>query len=205
VASQRLFAVFVDKFQLLEHLHALKNFLLLGHGDFVDTLMDALGPSLAKPANTLYRHILTATLEGAVRSSSAARDGPDVLRRLDARMLEYAHGELGWDVFTLEYRLDAPIDAIVDPDAAVHYKQLFAHLWKLRRIERALAQAWTRVVGGTRIFAGMAGQRTSPVTLGYLFDDLSMQGCSTSGTGSVSPSRRCCTSSGRWRRTVSSR
>jgi gamma-tubulin complex component 3 len=157
VTSQRLFEVFVEKFKLLDHLCALKNFLLLGHGDFVDTLMDALGPSLARPANTLYRHILTATLEGAVRASSAARDGPDVLRRLDARMLEYSHGELGWDVFTLEYRLDAPVDAIVDPDAVVHYKQLFAHLWKLRRIERTLAQAWTRIIGGTRLFSSLTG------------------------------------------------
>jgi gamma-tubulin complex component 3 len=152
VASQRLFEVFLDKFHLLSHLRALKNFLLLGHGDFVDTLMDSLGPTLSKPANTLSRHILTATLESAVRATSASQDSPDVLRRLDARMLEYSHGELGWEVFTLEYRLDAPVDAIVDPDATVVYKQLFGHLWQLKRIERVLGQAWTRIIGGSRLF-----------------------------------------------------
>lgn len=43
VASQRLFEVFIDKFKLLDHLSALKNFLLLSHGDFADQLMETLG------------------------------------------------------------------------------------------------------------------------------------------------------------------
>lgn len=43
VASQRLFDVFFDKFKLLDHLTALKQYLMLGHGDFADQLMDSLG------------------------------------------------------------------------------------------------------------------------------------------------------------------
>lgn len=43
IASHRLFDVFFEKFKLLDHLKALKNYLLLGHGDFVDQLMEALG------------------------------------------------------------------------------------------------------------------------------------------------------------------
>ncbi|TFK43488.1 gamma-tubulin complex DGRIP91/SPC98 component [Crucibulum laeve] len=152
VASHRLFEVFLDKFKLLDHLSALKNYLMLGHGDFSDQLMDALGPSLAKPANTLYRHNLTATLETAIRSSNAQNDGTDVLRRLDARMLEYSHGEIGWDVFTLEYKVDAPIDTVLDPDSMEKYLKLFRHLWQMKRIEIALNKGWMRVTGGARTF-----------------------------------------------------
>jgi len=36
-------------------------------------------------------------------------------------MLEYSHGEIGWDVFTLEYKVDAPIDTVLDPDSMVKY------------------------------------------------------------------------------------
>ena len=43
IASHRLFEVFLDKFRLLDHLSALKNYMLLGYGDFVDQLMEALG------------------------------------------------------------------------------------------------------------------------------------------------------------------
>ncbi|TFY81449.1 hypothetical protein EWM64_g2561 [Hericium alpestre] len=152
IASQRLFDVFFEKFRLLDHLQALKNYLFLGHGDFAEQLMEALGPNLSRPANALYRHNLTATLETAIRSSNAQNDPPDVLRRLDARMLEYTHGEIGWDVFTLEYKVDAPIDTVLDPEAMIKYLKLFNHLWKIKRIESALTKSWMRVVSGTRVF-----------------------------------------------------
>ncbi|KAF9221950.1 gamma-tubulin complex, component 3 [Gyrodon lividus] len=151
-ASQRLFEVFIEKFKLMDHLRALKHYLLLGYGDFAEQLMEALGPSLTRPANTLYRHNLTATLETAVRTSNAQNDPPDVLRRLDARMLEYSHGEIGWDVFTLEYKVDAPIDTILDPDSMMKYLKLFNHLWKMKRVESTLSQGWMRVAGASRTF-----------------------------------------------------
>lgn len=43
IASHRLFEVFIEKFKLLDHLSALKSYLMLGHGDFADQLMEALG------------------------------------------------------------------------------------------------------------------------------------------------------------------
>lgn len=39
-ASRRLFEIFFDKFGLLRHLRAIKDYLLLGRGDFVDLLME---------------------------------------------------------------------------------------------------------------------------------------------------------------------
>ncbi|KZT12581.1 gamma-tubulin complex DGRIP91/SPC98 component [Laetiporus sulphureus 93-53] len=152
IASQRLFEVFFEKYKLLDHLLALKHYLLLGHGDFIEQLMETISPSLARPANTLYRHNLTTTLETAMRFSNAQNDPPDVLRRLDVRMLEYSHGEIGWDVFTLEYKVDAPIDTVLDPDSMMTYRKLFVHLWKIKRIESTLSTMWMRVAGGARTF-----------------------------------------------------
>ncbi|EPT03667.1 hypothetical protein FOMPIDRAFT_1028525 [Fomitopsis schrenkii] len=152
IASQRLFEVFFEKYRLLDHLQALNHYLLLGYGDFIDQLMEALSSSLSKPANTLYRHNLTATLESAIRSSNAQNDSPDVLRRLDARMLEYSHGEIGWDVFTLEYKVDSPIDTVIDSEAMVKYLKLFNHMWKIKRIEGTLTKGWMRLAGGSRTF-----------------------------------------------------
>ncbi|TFY63403.1 hypothetical protein EVJ58_g3277 [Rhodofomes roseus] len=157
IASQRLFEVFFEKYNLLDHLLALKHYMLLGYGDFIDQLMETLSPSLSRPANTLYRHNLTATLESAIRSSNAQNDTPDVLRRLDARMLEYSHGEIGWDVFTLEYKVDAPIDTVLDPDTMVKYLKLFNHMWKIKRIESTLTKGWMRIAGGSRTFLQVPG------------------------------------------------
>lgn len=159
IASQRLFDIFLTKFRLLDHLRALKSYLLLSQGDFADQLMDSLHASLSRPANTLYRHNLTATLEAAVRSSNARFDPPDVLRRLDARMLEYSHGEIGWDVFTLEYRVDSPVDTVVDPENMERYLKIFHHLWKMKRVEGALNGIWNRVASGAKTLWGLKGSR----------------------------------------------
>jgi Spc97 / Spc98 family. len=113
---------------------------------------------LARSANTLYRHNLTATLESAIRSSNAQHDPPDVLRRLDARMLEYSHGEIGWDVFTLEYKVDAPIDTVLDNLALEGYLKLFKHLWQMRRIEKTLDRGWLRITGGAKTFIRVPGE-----------------------------------------------
>lgn len=114
-------------------------------------------PNLTRPANTLYRHNLTAKLEEAIRSTNAQNDPPDVLRRLDARMLEYTHGEIGWDVFTLEYKVDAPIDTVLDAETMVRYLRVFGHLWKMKRVEGALTGGWMRVAGGSRTFLRVPG------------------------------------------------
>lgn len=53
LASQRLFEVFIDKFKLLDHLSALKKFLLLGNGVFADQLMETLG--FVSAATTMRR------------------------------------------------------------------------------------------------------------------------------------------------------
>lgn len=114
-------------------------------------------PSLRRPANTLYRHNLTATLETAIRCSNAQHDPQDVLRRLDARMLEYSHGEIGWDVFTLEYKIDAPLDTVVDPESMVKYLQLFSHLWQMKRVEGILSIGWMRASKDVESFLRIAG------------------------------------------------
>lgn len=81
-----------DKYHLLDHCRALKRYLLLGQvkiccfnycmlavanacvdvqGDFIQYLMDLLGPELSKRATQIYRHTLTNVLETALNSSNA--------------------------------------------------------------------------------------------------------------------------------------
>ena len=112
-------------------------------------------PRLSKPAASLYRHHLTSDLETAIRASNAQYDSPDVLRRLDARVLEYSPGEIGWDCFALEYKIEAPLNAVLDGKAMVEYDRLFHHLWRLKRVESALTQGWMRVTSNSRLFEGI--------------------------------------------------
>ncbi|KAK9331180.1 Spc98 family-domain-containing protein [Lipomyces starkeyi] len=145
-----LMFLLTTKFKLKEHIQALKNYLLLGQGDFVAMLMELLAPSLERPANTLYRHNLTSILETAIRGSNAQYSIPEVLRNLDARMLELSHGEIGWDVFTLEYKVEAPLDVIVNAYATRQYLKIFNFLWRLKRVGFVLDVAWRRSITGAR-------------------------------------------------------
>ncbi|KAK3678999.1 Microtubule-nucleating Tub4p (gamma-tubulin) complex component [Recurvomyces mirabilis] len=147
------------KFALAEHLSALKKYLLLGQGDFIALLMESLATNLDRPANSQYRHTLTAQLEHAIRNSNAQFDSADVLRRLDARMLELSHGEIGWDVFTLEYRIDSPLDVIVTPWASKQYLKIFNFLWRVKRVEFALSTTWRRVQTGARGVLSAVGDK----------------------------------------------
>jgi gamma-tubulin complex component 3 len=84
-------------------------------------------------------------------------DSPDILRRLDARMLEFSRGEIGWDVFTLEYKVEAPVDTILDPPAMTQYLKMFNHLWRIKRVEYSLDSGWRRIMTDSRAFLKAPG------------------------------------------------
>ena len=87
-------------------------------------------------------------------------------------MLEYSHGEIGWDVFTLEYKVDPPIDTVLDPESMEKYLKLFKHLWQMKRIDMALNKGWMRVTGGARMFLRLPGSYIGPnVSWAILFTD----------------------------------
>ncbi|KAI8633832.1 Spc97/Spc98 family protein [Xylariaceae sp. FL1651] len=150
ITMRRLVHLMTSKFHLFEHLQALKSYILLGQGDFIALLMESLAANLDRPAGAQYRHTLTAQLEHAIRGSNAQYDSPEVLRRLDARMLQLSHGDIGWDCFTLEYKIDAPVDVVVSDWGNRQYLKVFNFLWRIKRVEFALSSTWRKVTTGSR-------------------------------------------------------
>jgi gamma-tubulin complex component 3 len=147
---RRLMHLMSTRFHLFDHLQALKNYILLGQGDFIALLMESLAANLDRPAFAQYRHTLTAQLEHAIRGSNAQYDSEEVLRRLDARMLQLSHGDIGWDCFTLEYKIDAPVDVVVTEWGNRQYLKVFNFLWRVKRVEFALASTWRKCMTGSR-------------------------------------------------------
>ncbi|SAM07681.1 hypothetical protein [Absidia glauca] len=153
--SNRLLALLKDKYKLMDHLRALKRYLLLGQGDFIQYLMVTMGSALSRPANSLYRHNLTGVLETAIRASNAQFDEPTILNRLDVRLLEVGTQDLGWDVFTLDYHVDSPINTVLSPPMMNQYLRVFNFLWRLKRVEYTLSEAWRRWGIASRTFASL--------------------------------------------------
>lgn len=133
--------------------------------------------ALSRPANSLYRHNLTGVLETAIRASNAQFDEPTILNRLDVRLLEVittiihqkekvthrkeciqvGTQDLGWDVFTLDYHVDSPINTVLSPPTMNQYLRVFNFLWRLKRVEYTLSEAWRRWGIASRTFASLPG------------------------------------------------
>ncbi|KAI3366285.1 hypothetical protein L3Q82_009761, partial [Scortum barcoo] len=154
--SKYLLDVLNRNYLLLEHLQAMRRYLLLGQGDFIRHLMDLLKPELVRPATTLYQHNLTGILETAVRATNAQYDNAEILKRLDVRLLEVVSwpylyvshwlqvspGDTGWDVFSLDYHVDGPIATVFTRECMGHYLRVFNFLWRAKRMEYTLTDIW---------------------------------------------------------------
>lgn len=149
-------------------------------GDFLQFLLDRLSPELEKPASKLYKHSVLAVVDAAVHGSNAQFERADILDRLGVRLLQAAEGDTGWDVFSLDYRMESPLTAIVTPaamdrcvcvggaasglpQAPPHagrprsYLRAFNFLWRLKRVEHALSGTWTRHMAASRTLAALPG------------------------------------------------
>ncbi|XP_027069148.1 gamma-tubulin complex component 3-like isoform X2 [Coffea arabica] len=140
--DKHLLDVMYNRYKFKEHCLAIKRYLLLGQGDFVQYLMDIVGPELSEPANTISSFKLAGLLESAIRSSNAQYDDPDVLDRLRVKMMPHNTGDRGWDVFSLEYDARVPLNTVFTESVMARYLRIFNFLWKLRRVEHALIGAW---------------------------------------------------------------
>ncbi|KAJ8255425.1 hypothetical protein GJAV_G00204740 [Gymnothorax javanicus] len=153
--SKYLLDVLNRNYLLLEHLQAMRRYLLLGQGDFIRHLMDLLKPELARPATTLYQHNLTGILETAVRATNAQFDSPEILKRLDVRLLEVSAGDTGWDVFSLDYHVDGPIATVFTRECMSHYLRVFNFLWRAKRMEYTLTDIWKGQMCNAKLLKSM--------------------------------------------------
>lgn len=153
--SKYLLDVLNRNYLLLEHLQAMRRYLLLGQGDFIRHLMDLLKPELARPATTLYQHNLTGILETAVRATNAQYDNAEILKRLDVRLLEVSPGDTGWDVFSLDYHVDGPIATVFTRECMGHYLRVFNFLWRAKRMEYTLTDIWKGQMCNAKLFKTM--------------------------------------------------
>lgn len=141
---------------LLEHLHGMKEILFLGQGDFICTLMDGLHTEFESRLNIneLYSLQLMNIVHDALRTTNAKFLPSYVLDRVIVTLLPTNDEEIfwtrdagdikkeGWDIFSLGYDIDAPLTAVVHPDAMTKYKLVFSLLFRLKRIEWMMNNTW---------------------------------------------------------------
>jgi gamma-tubulin complex component 3 len=112
-------------------------------------IIDHIGPALSESAALLQQYTLTSTLEAAVRTVCSDHE-LEYARHLDVSHIDSHPGDTGWDVFTLNYKVNAPISTIFSTDAMLKYHQMFRFLWKLKRVHYDFSGIWRNHVVSSR-------------------------------------------------------
>ena len=96
----------------MTNLDSINKYLLLSQGDMIQSLMESLYEELDKPANLIFKHNLQSNLESAIRASNAQYNDPECLKKLNIKLINASVGDVGWDIFCLEYKVDLPLNVI---------------------------------------------------------------------------------------------
>uniref|UniRef100_A0A7S1THC2 Spindle pole body component n=1 Tax=Compsopogon caeruleus TaxID=31354 RepID=A0A7S1THC2_9RHOD len=145
IAFRRLKDQLLHKYNFLGHCANIKRYILLGQGDFVHGLMISLTPELNKPASLILRSTLINILETEFRNAAGGDDTGEesALEHLDIRLFESTPEEIGWDIFSLDYRLaNSPLSVVFSKPVMKNYLRLFGFLWRLRRVDHILRSNW---------------------------------------------------------------
>lgn len=142
-ASQLVLETLKSKFKLYENFQGLRRYMLMRQGDFYRYFMQMLEPELRKPATSLYQHNLMAIMESAIRSTNAQFEDKEILARISVKLLEPSEDETGWDIFSMDYNVDGPLDTVFRLSEGT-YQQMFHFLWRLKRVEYVLSYTWKK-------------------------------------------------------------
>lgn len=152
--SQKVLELLFDNYKLKSHFRGLRQYLLLGQGDFIRHLMDLLKTELDKPSNECKLYNVSAVMDSARRSTNAQFDEPDVIDRLDCRLLDAPfENASGWDIFSLIYKVDGPISTIFTEEKVKDYIEIFRQLWRTKRVEHTLTSLWSNQMHYTKQYA----------------------------------------------------
>ena len=145
--NKELIKIIFVKFKFSQNLDCINKYLLLGQGDMMQTLMDIIYDELKKPASLIYKHILQANLESAIKSTNAQFNDEECTKKLFIKLINPGNGDIGWDIFCLDYKVDLPLSIIFNDKLLTDYQKLFIFFWKMKRIEYELNQIWKKFMG----------------------------------------------------------
>jgi gamma-tubulin complex component 3 len=125
-----------SKNHMYEHLINFKKYYLIQNNDFIDSVILKGSDLLNESSSNISSNYLSQILNDSISHSSIKYN--KFAERFDARVLDPKHGNIGWEVFTVQYRIeDLPIYWLVEGHME-QYLKMFNFLWKLRYLQSML-------------------------------------------------------------------
>ena len=150
--NKELVRIIFQKFKFIPNIQSINKYLLLGQGDMIQVLMESLYEELKKPASSIFKHTLQSCLESAINTTNAYYNDKDCLNKLNIKLLNQTTGDIGWDIFCLDYKIDYPLNIIISNKSLIDYQKLFFFLWKIKRLEYSQKhQVWRKFMTYSQI------------------------------------------------------
>ncbi|XP_068159577.1 gamma-tubulin complex component 3 [Drosophila tropicalis] len=153
--SKHVLDIMLGPHKLLDHLHGMRRYLLLGQGDFVNILIENMKEELERLGTEIYAHDLSAMLDAALRCTNAQYDDPEILNHLDVVVQTPYPGDYGWDIISLQYTVEGPLATMLEPTMPT-YKALFKPLWRMKHMEFLLSmKIWKEQMANAKALRSM--------------------------------------------------
>jgi len=149
VTNARLMQLMMDAFKVMQHAEALRKYLLLGQGDFIGQLLLEIREEMGKSAAMIKVHDIQSKLESAMLQSNALYHDNDIRQRLKVKLLTASSGDIGWNVFTLHYHVELPINIIFNESVMKKYQRVFVFLMKIKLAKSVLNESWLDQMRGS--------------------------------------------------------
>jgi gamma-tubulin complex component 3 len=130
--NAKLKEVLIKEYEFFEHCRMIKNFLLLGKGDFINSLLEAMQETLGTSASKIFRHNLVSILDSVKSQGSLNGYRKDLLEKVGIFLFEQSVGTRGWDIFSLHYDIEPPLSTIFETESMQYYYRFFNLIWKIK-------------------------------------------------------------------------
>ena len=144
--NEELVKIIFNKFKFSANLESINKYLLLGQGDMMQTLIESIFEELDKPANMILKHNLDSYLTNAIKASNSDVKDSENIKKINIILLNEEQGDIGWDIFCLEYNVDSPLNVIFNNKLLKDYQKIFLFFWKIKRVQYSqINHIWKKI------------------------------------------------------------
>ena len=133
---------FLKLSDFMGHLKFIKKTILMGQGDFIDSIYNTMNEELSQPAMGILKHQVFEKFIGIVTKSSLRNERVEYISRLGIEILEVSEAEIGWDVFRIDYDVPDIMGYVLNKKYQLNLLRLSNYFWKVRRHYYRLNDIW---------------------------------------------------------------
>eukprot|EP00102_Acyrthosiphon_pisum_P013929 XP_008183718.2 PREDICTED: gamma-tubulin complex component 3 homolog [Acyrthosiphon pisum] len=136
-SSALLMEVLISDYNLFQQFEGLRNYMLLGRGDFYTYVIHKLEPYFGN--NEIHNYQLNDIIKNAYALTSASNDNEELFSKLKYQI--DTSGKVNWKSIKFEYKTDEPLNQILG-FCSNQYVSVFQFLWRLKSVDWTTHKMW---------------------------------------------------------------